>query len=154
MADQINLYEEDYLMTHMDAAVAEVFELMLGISCFPLTDEQEFDRRIMVEVRFSGVIEGSCLLFLGASAGKRSMEALLGERQDVCDSMMMDAVGELCNMIAGSWKSKLDPSMASASLSVPTIIQNAESVISNQVEKKLRRSYRFQGNMFGIGIYF
>jgi CheY-specific phosphatase CheX len=153
MPKQIDRYKDDYLMKRLDAAVAEVFELMLGMSCLPLEEEHESDKRITVQIQFSGGIEGGCLLCLGSSAGEMTMEALLGECHGECDSMMMDAAAELCNMIVGSWKSKLDPSMASASLSIPTISHDTGITIQNQSGRNLLRSYCFRGNTLGIVIY-
>jgi hypothetical protein len=143
MPKQIDRYKDDYLMKRLDAAVAEVFELMLGMSCLPLEEEHESDKRITVQIQFSGGIEGGCLLCLGSSAGEMTMEALLGE----CHG------AELCNMIVGSWKSKLDPSMASASLSIPTISHDTGITIQNQSGRNLLRSYCFRGNTLGIVIY-
>jgi CheY-specific phosphatase CheX len=131
-------------IAHLDAAVAEVFELMLGMACLPVESEARFATRFMVTINLSGPIEGTCWLCLGYPAAQAVVEAMLGGSHEGSDSMIEDAARELCNMIVGSWKSKLPPSQASARLSLP-VSSYGEAAGPGQ-----KRLYSFDGNLLAL----
>ena len=88
----------------LDSAVSEVFEMMLERSCVPMQDSGHRPRsHLGADLLFRSYC-GECL-YLQA-------ERWLMLRQGSClvripesdSSMVEDAVGELCNMIAGGWK--------------------------------------------------
>jgi chemotaxis protein CheX len=66
--------------------------------------------------------------------------------------MVDDAIGELCNMIVGGWKSKLDTSVAVCLISIPTITRADSARFKDALHTTttFNRSYSFQGNVFGI----
>jgi CheY-specific phosphatase CheX len=96
------------MIDHLDSAVAEVFDLMLGKTCRPVQSRVEFAASLTVTISLSGQIDGTCWLCLSQSASRKAMEAMLGGEVEG-DSMVEDTARELCNVIVGSWKSKLPP---------------------------------------------
>ena len=109
----------------IDDAVAEVFEMMLRQPCI-MVDEaspagQSISPSISAKIVFSGTLEGQCIVRLSTEAADRLTDALLGAEGDWDDSMIDDAVGEMCNMIAGGWKSKLEAHASACNLSVPAV---------------------------------
>ncbi len=131
---------------HLDAAVAEVFDLMLGKTCLPVQSRVEFAASLTVTISISGPIEGTCVLGLGQSAAREAMEAMLGEHTEACDAMIEDAARELCNVIVGSWKSKLPPFQASALLSLPVASYSEDGVGGE------RCLYSFDGNLLALAL--
>ncbi|MEO6816007.1 MAG: chemotaxis protein CheX, partial [Edaphobacter sp.] len=110
------------IVTRLDSAVSEVFEMMLERSCDPLDgDVSIVDGRIMARIQFTGAITGECILYASQATAAITAEALLGAASEPCDPMVDDAIGELCNMIAGGWKSKLEHPQASCLISVPAV---------------------------------
>ena len=68
--------------------------------------------------------------------------------------MVDDAIGELCNMIAGGWKGKLDTAQSVCHISVPTItrLDSINFTHLHHTSTNFNRAYSFQGNIFGIAL--
>ena len=109
------------LFDQLDAAVSEVFELMLSRSCVPAPSCTSGVSGFTARVRFSGALTGACTLHLNLTSAGELAEQLTGEPSPPDSALPADTVGELCNMIAGSWKSRLEPTLAACQLSSPTI---------------------------------
>ena len=114
------------LFQQLDDAVAEVFELMLSRPCTPAPPCAAALSGVTALVHFSGSFDGNCAIHLDLRSAGELAEQLTGEAAAPDSALPADAVGELCNMIAGSWKSRLQPNFASCQLSSPTI--HAEAV--------------------------
>jgi chemotaxis protein CheX len=149
-----NVREE--LIVRLDSAVSEVFEMMLDRSCAPLDAEVDIDidKRITARIRFSGSITGECLVYASQTVAQIAAEALLGTVSEPCDPMVDGAIGELCNMIAGGWKSKLESSRAVCLISVPAVTRDAALGLDAQFGTTYSRCYSFQGNVFGVSLAF
>ena len=130
----------------LDSAVAEVFELMLGKTCLPIRSRVDFATSLTVTISLSGPVEGTCVLGLSQSAARKATEAMLGERTEIGNATIEDAARELCNVIVGSWKSKLPLFQASALLSLP-VAAYGEGLVS---EKK--RFYSFDDNILALAL--
>jgi CheY-specific phosphatase CheX len=130
----------------LDASVADVFELMLGMSCTPVEADNSRIDSIKVTIGFSGSIEGSCRLCLSSDAARKAMNALMGEDPDCGESMVEDTARELCNLIVGGWKSRLPPLEAAAILSVPVAFNGDETDVNPDSLRNVRRLYSFDGN--------
>ena len=70
-------------------------------------------------IGFSGDVMGSVVVSFTETAAMDMVEAFCGERLETTDEDFADAVGELCNMIAGN--AKKDFGLA-ASISVPSVV--------------------------------
>jgi len=64
---------------------------------------------IAAKILLSGAIEAQCLVEFPQATAKKLTDAFLGSQDDWEDALIEDAIGELCNMIAGGWKSALGP---------------------------------------------
>jgi chemotaxis protein CheX len=143
------------VMNRLDSAVSEVFEMMLERSCDPLDgDVNTVDGRIVARIQFTGAITGECLLYASQATAELTAEVLLGVPSEQNDPMVDDAIGELCNMIAGGWKSKLGSPEASCLISVPAVTRDGLLGYQPQFGTKFSRNYSFQGNVFGIVLAF
>ena len=100
-------------------------------------------------------MRGSCELRLGGGAACSIASAMLGGTPvEESDDSLDDAVGELCNMVAGGWKNRI-PSLASTcALSPPTVISGCDYRIHmNSASVKLRRTYRFAGHQMQLTLH-
>jgi chemotaxis protein CheX len=138
----------------LDSAVSEVFEMMLARSCAPTENCSSVDHPISARILFSGEIRGECVLFASRSVAQVTAEALLGSVSAPDDPMVEDAVGELCNMIAGGWKSKLGSGEAGCAISPPTISTDEAIEANLNPDAGFRRFYRFEENIFGVYMAF
>jgi chemotaxis protein CheX len=145
----------DEAMTRLDSAVSEVFETMLERSCDPLDGEVDtVAGRIVARIQFTGTVDGECLLYASQATASVTAEALLGTPSEPHDPMVDDAIGELCNMIAGGWKSKLASPDSNCSISTPAVTREGLEGYRTRFGTKFSRNYSFQGNVFGVVLAF
>jgi chemotaxis protein CheX len=139
----------------IDGVVAAVFHLMLGRSCGEADEAAAIGMAISAKVIFSGAVEGCCVVEFPAAAAKKLTDAFLGAECGTGvawdDAMVDDAVGELCNMIAGGWKSRLGSRDAACQLSSPTVERGMGLVeLSGCGGTRVERTYGFDGSVFRV----
>jgi chemotaxis protein CheX len=127
--------------------------MMLERDCSPADITGAIAPCISARILFSGAIRGECVLFASESVAQATAEALLGTPSEPGDPMTGDAIGELCNMIAGGWKSKLGSDEAGCAISPPTIGTH-DSEMDLNLEDGFRRFYRFECHVFGVHMNF
>ncbi len=134
----------------MDETVAEVFSVMLGIAIFPTAaadapEPLSHHQDQTAIIGFAGVVSGICEISLSLPASIAIASAMLdGAAVQEDSESICDAVGELCNMLAGGWKNRLPEIAAHCSLSVPIVIAGSSYEVhraANLLEN--RRSYLF-----------
>lgn len=139
---------------NLDAAVAEVFALMLGVDCrrviLGVPEEEEF---VTAVVGFGGPLSGACILRSGSRAARTLAGRMTGMEFGEIDATVQDAVGELCNMLAGSWKGKVPELAAKCGLSVPAVITGRNYNLHVQApEFRLLHGYSFDTTQFEVSI--
>ncbi|MEG9435339.1 chemotaxis protein CheX [Edaphobacter sp. HDX4] len=137
----------------LDSAVSEVFEMMLERNCSPAEIAEAIAPSISARILFSGAIHGECVLLASSAVAQVTAEALLGTPSDPDDPASADAIGELCNMIAGGWKSKLGSEEARCTISPPTVSAHSEG-LDPKTEVGFLRFYRFEDHVFGVQMNF
>jgi len=58
---------------------------------------------------------------------------------------MFDAVGEICNMVAGNFKNKISGLGDGCMLSVPTVISGADYNLRTLIDGEIRIVFLFEG---------
>ncbi len=145
--DPVSLYSHA-----MDEAVAEVFSLMMGIACASVDDcPVDEPETISAVIGLAGAMSGTCVLRGGERAAVRIASALTGMEMLSLDETVKDAVGEICNMIAGAWKGKLPTLASSCMLSTPTVVTGTNYQLHTQrPELRIDRYYRFDAITFSV----
>ena len=141
--------------------MAEIFKMMFDFDIKamdlpsdacppPVLDE----RTAIVKQSFSGAMRGSCQIRISVLAAKSIASAMLGGVPIDDDDSINDALGELCNMLAGGWKNGV-PSLSSAcALSPPTVISGHDyKVHMSKPSSKLSRRYRFGAHALHLTLY-
>lgn len=112
-------------------SVISLFDTMLGVK---LTRGQPFVKSGMLpEHDVSGIIgltgkaKGVVVLSLGRQSALSATEVMLQERPDEIDADVVDAVGELANIVAGGAKAQLE--QLALSVSLPTVITGKDHCI-------------------------
>jgi len=133
-----------------DKTVAEIFGMMLGLEIEVVEtsdlgpDTPESDERTAV-VGFSGAMRGSCHIRMTAQGARSVASAMLGGARIIeGEDSINDALGELCNMLAGGWKNDTPGLSSECALSPPTVISGLNyRVRMIKPSVKASRMYRF-----------
>jgi chemotaxis protein CheX len=139
---------------NLDSSVEEVFHMMLGAVCSP-TEEAPLEEpeTITAVVGFGGLLSGACVFRCGASAALGIAGRLTGMEFAELDDTVKDAIGEVCNMLAGTWKGRVPELSANCGLSIPAVITGSNYHIHVQApEFRLHHIYRFEETAFAVTI--
>jgi chemotaxis protein CheX len=106
----------------MELATREVFEMMMGsqLTVPEIAAGGCFDTTSMVGLagKVCGILTFSC----GSKSAALMASKMLGAEATEGSREVLDALGEVCNMVAGNFKSKIPGSGEGCKLSVPTVI--------------------------------
>jgi len=108
-------------------AACEVFEIMVGTSLGKVTEDGPHivaDFTAMVGI--AGSLCGVLSLRTSSEAARRMAAGMLGIEEAGVGENVQDALGEVCNMIAGSFKSRIPGIADTCALSVPTVISGKD----------------------------
>lgn len=143
-----------------DAAVIEIFAMMFNFEIMPIDalpshlPSAEPDGRTAI-VGFSGPMRGSCQIQISSVAAKSIASAMLGGipvEED--DDSINDALGELCNMLAGGWKNSVPELSAECVLTPPTVISGHDyRVYSRRPSADLVRTYQFNTHTLHLTLH-
>ena len=130
----------------LDLAVEEVFEIMLGSRVVPVAapaPEPKWEFTAMVGL--AGALCGILSICCEAETAGKLAKAMLGETAESKDQVS-DALGEICNMVAGNFKNKLAGTDERCMLSVPTVIMGGEYSFRSMAEgNSLETVMQFEG---------
>ncbi len=135
-----------------DEKVVEVFQMMFGLEIVPVETPDDVpragdsDERTAV-IGFSGALRGSCQIRMSTEAARSVASAMLGGMPVEDDDSVDDALGEVCNMLAGGWKDGIPALSSNCSLSPPTVISGRDyKVHVHKPSWQVSRTYRFETN--------
>ena len=113
----------------LDKAVAEVFTVMLNLACVPAAGSPAITPPCLTaSILFSGTLDGFCALQIDQPTAAAFTANLTGlPKEQLAPELFADTAGELCNMIAGSWKAHLPRDRAACHLSCPTVTSGAQA---------------------------
>jgi chemotaxis protein CheX len=119
--------ERQDIIQAVHSATAEVFSTMLGIEVetAPVhTDRSNpsVTEGVMAFVGIAGPWVGSGVISCSASFACRVCELFLMTEASAVNEEVLDAVGELANMVIGNFKTAAEALVGSLGLSVPTVI--------------------------------
>jgi chemotaxis protein CheX len=111
----------------LECAAVEVFEMMAGVhleaNASP-TDEPQGEHTAMVGL--AGALCGMVTIRCTKGSSSSLASAMLGGDAASNPSTISDALGELCNMVAGNFKAKISSLADHCMLSVPTVISGED----------------------------
>jgi chemotaxis protein CheX len=109
-------------MPSLELAAREVFELMLG--CQLTTQERATETALNVTsmVGLAGQLCGVMTIRCSSKAAGLMASKMLGVGLDEVGAALCDALGEVCNMIAGNFKNKISGMSEKCMLSIPSVI--------------------------------
>ena len=139
---------------NLDASVEEVFQMMLGVKCSRDESPAQIEPELVTAVvGFGGLLSGACVFRTGGTAAMRVASCMTGMEFATIDDTVKDAIGEICNMLAGAWKGKVADLSANCGLSVPAVITGRDYNLHVQApEFQINHTYRFEDASFAVTI--
>ena len=118
----------------LELAVEEVFEIMLGTQVKPVplaenAPKGEFTAMIGLAGALCGILTVCC----DAKTAGQIARKMLGDTVNSAEEVG-DALGEICNMIAGNFKNKLAGTDERCLLSVPSVVSGGEYTLHSMAE--------------------
>ncbi len=118
---------QDRLIEMIQRATAEVFSTMLGIEAIQreaFVDESapRPSEGVLALVGLAGHWAGSGTFSCSAQAAKKIASQMLMQEYAAVDEEVLDAIGEVTNMVLGSVKTQLEEELGPMGLSIPTVI--------------------------------
>jgi len=127
---------------------------MLGLRCDRQAGPVEGEREsVTAVVGFGGLLSGACVLRAGAGAAMRMAAQMTGTEFGGIDDTVKDAMGEICNMLAGAWKGKVPELAANCGLSLPAVISGHDYNLHVQAPTfQVHHVYHFDDTYFEVTI--
>lgn len=130
----------------LQQAMQEVFELMLACSLEVPTEappEQALDTTSMVGL--AGELCGILTIRCSARTAAGMASRMLGTDLERAGPEKWDALGEICNMVAGNFKNKIAGLGDGCMLSAPTVITGAEYSLHAMIDDEIHTVLLFEG---------
>ncbi len=139
---------------NLDASVEEVFRLMLGIECQLQAGASAVGKEsVTAVVGFGGLLSGACVFRSTAGTAMKIAAQMTGMEFVEVDDTVKDGIGEICNMLAGSWKGKVPELAANCGLSIPAVITGRDYNLHVQApEFQIHHIYGFDEDVFEVTI--
>jgi chemotaxis protein CheX len=141
----------------LDQSVEEVLGLMLGVPVSVATDITGADYEattLTAVIGLAGALSGAYTVLVRAEAAMQMTACMMGMEVSTLDETTFDGLGEITNMLAGAWKSKISCLNAACLLSVPTVVTGTQYEVHKRTSAfRLTRSYRFNDYFFTVSIY-
>lgn len=120
------IYPEGGWSPLIRASIQEVFEIMLACPTGPgVHYPPDQTANMTAVVGLAGQLVGMMSVRCTSKAALNMAGAMLGV-EEVAEDEVRDALGEVCNMVAGNFKAKISGLADGCSLSVPTVITGAD----------------------------
>lgn len=110
----------------LDMAAREVFELMLGSQLTLPTTPEDKPMNITAMVGLAGQLCGVLSVRCNGKSAAMMASKMLGLELDKVGPETSDALGEVCNMVAGNFKNKISGLSEGCMLSPPTVITGTD----------------------------
>ena len=135
--------EQQSWTMHLAESAREVFETMLG-SSIELQGAMASPTEVTAVVGLAGVLSGNFMVRCSQHGLQKMGECMLGG--PVSPAEAIDAMGEVCNMLAGSWKRRIPELADGCMLSVPTVvIGSSYQVHSPDSQNLMEQRFAFGG---------
>lgn len=114
------------LTTSLVSAVGEVFEMMIGKSVEALEPDTRQPRtawpaHVAAAVSFAGHRKGLVCIHTSLDTAKGIAGAMLGMDASEVNGEMPDAMGEVANLVAGAFRTKLAAAEPASAIAIPCV---------------------------------
>ena len=133
-------------------ATREVFEIMVGTSlASPTKESSPFVPDFAAMVGIAGSLCGLVGLYTSSECARSIAAKMLGTEELDAGGDAQDAFGEVCNMIAGSFKARIAGLADGCALSVPTVIFGRDFTLFSLAKgEHYQVMFSFEGRPFSV----
>jgi len=118
----------------LETATREVFEPMLGCQLTVPSEHEEAGHDVTAMVGLAGQLCGVLSVHCAEKAAALMTSKMLGVPLDKVGADVADALGEVCNMVAGNFKNKIAGLAEGCMLSPPTVVTGTDYVLHSLAE--------------------
>jgi chemotaxis protein CheX len=118
----------------LELATREVFETMLASQLTSLATEPSGPLNVTAMVGLAGMLCGVMSVRCQHDAAALMASKMLGVEIDKVGPDISDALGEICNMVAGNFKNKISGLGDGCMLSPPSVITGDDYTVHSQPE--------------------
>jgi chemotaxis protein CheX len=137
----------------LELATREVFELMLGSELDAPDEAELLNPEVTAMVGLAGQLCGVLSVRCEAQAARRMTSRMLSVGEEQSGTQVADALGEICNMIAGNFKNKISGLSEGCLLSPPTVISGKDYNLHSAAEEPgMQVRLRFEGMPLAIAL--
>ncbi|MGA8922706.1 MAG: chemotaxis protein CheX [Candidatus Dormiibacterota bacterium] len=131
----------------LEGAALEVFQMMAGTTLTPQSDPSGEPRgELTAMVGMAGALCGMALVRCSEQAAAHFTALMLGGEGGLNSSVICDALGEICNMVAGNFKAKISALADQCLLSVPTVISGGTYTLQTlEPSQEIHLEFAFEG---------
>jgi chemotaxis protein CheX len=153
---QLNTTEEQ-LSKLLDGDVREIFSTMVGLEVSPsetVVTETRFKNSVTAMVGFVGSYNGMISINTPQKLTMTFASQMLGMDVVQCDDDVFDAIGEIANMLGGSFKHHFVKDGHEVRLSTPSVISGEEYAMTmGSVQDSLTLMFKFGEEPFWVSVY-
>jgi chemotaxis protein CheX len=133
-------------------ATCEVFEIMVGTSLgSPPQESPHTMADFTAMVGIAGSLCGVVGLRTSSESASRMAAKMLGSDEVSVGENVQDAFGEICNMIAGSFKARIAGLADGCALSVPTVISGRDYALHSLANgERYEVMFSFEGKPLSV----
>lgn len=129
----------------LEQATREVFELMLAYSLeVPTVPPSDQGLDITAMVGLAGELCGILTVRCNSQSAARMAARMLGTDLETAGAEKWDAMGEICNLVAGNFKHNVPGLGEGCMLSPPMVISGAEYSLHAMIEDELHTVLLFE----------
>jgi chemotaxis protein CheX len=118
----------------LETATREVFELMLSCQLTAPATAEEPTQEVTAMVGLAGQLCGVLSVRCDNKAAALMTSKMLGVPLDKVGEEVSDALGEVCNMVAGNFKNKIAGLAEGCMLSPPTVVTGSDYSLHSLAE--------------------
>lgn len=121
------MVDEACLNEALLAGAAEVFETMIFMDIRQSVEQEQHPKgdTFLGSITFKGDMEGCLGICCSVSCAKAIARNMLGmtEADELGEAEIADAMGEVANMVMGSFKSRAQKTVGNLNVSIPTVVR-------------------------------
>ncbi len=142
------------LLTTLVSATEEVFDTMLALPLqakAPVTGPLEVPANVVATVAFAGHRRGLVVVYSSLAAARQITSSMLGIPVHEVNGEVPDAMGEIANMVAGTFRNRLAAVEPSSDISVPTVTIGTDfSTLYSSAVFRSRCPFDMQGEPLSV----
>jgi chemotaxis protein CheX len=147
----------EQLIEHLDHDVREIFSTMIGME-LPASQVADtvtrFKDCVTAMIGFAGSYHGMISINTPQTLALSIASQMLGMELTECDDDVRDALGEIANMVGGSFKHHFVKDGHEVRLSTPSVMSGDEYVMNTgSAPDTLTLMFECSGDHFGVNVY-